>query len=138
LRTVNLVEKTGRRMVGRPADVRDHQALAAAFADGGVRSRQDRRHWPGPRLRTAVSAQQHSRQRHRPDRGVDNHDRRQPAVVRGHPEARTLANAFKNSLPVQLIEPEDVSETVLFLAANDSGRYYTGSTLMVDAGMNIA
>jgi NAD(P)-dependent dehydrogenase (short-subunit alcohol dehydrogenase family) len=49
-----------------------------------------------------------------------------------------LASAFKNSLPVQLIEPGDVSETVLFLAANDSGRYYTGSTLMVDAGMNIA
>jgi NAD(P)-dependent dehydrogenase (short-subunit alcohol dehydrogenase family) len=42
------------------------------------------------------------------------------------------------SLPVQLIEPGDVSETVLLPAANDSGRYYTGSTLMVDAGMNIA
>jgi NAD(P)-dependent dehydrogenase (short-subunit alcohol dehydrogenase family) len=32
--TVNLVEKTGRRMVARQADVRDRDALAAAFADG--------------------------------------------------------------------------------------------------------
>src|ERR1700720_3087132 len=32
--TVNLVEKTGRRMVARHADVRDRKALAAAFGDG--------------------------------------------------------------------------------------------------------
>jgi SDR family mycofactocin-dependent oxidoreductase len=48
-----------------------------------------------------------------------------------------LANALQNLLPVPFIEPADVSETVLFLVS-DSGRYYTGSTLMVDAGMNIA
>jgi NAD(P)-dependent dehydrogenase (short-subunit alcohol dehydrogenase family) len=61
-----------------------------------------------------------------------------PALFEVIAKHEHLANAFKNSLPVQLIEPGDVSETVLFLAANDSGRYYTGSTLMVDAGMNIA
>jgi NAD(P)-dependent dehydrogenase (short-subunit alcohol dehydrogenase family) len=41
-----------------------------------------------------------------------------------------------NALPVTLIEPADVSETVLFLVS-DSGRYYTGTTLMLDAGMNM-
>jgi SDR family mycofactocin-dependent oxidoreductase len=48
-----------------------------------------------------------------------------------------LAKSMQNALPVAVIEPGDVSETVLFLVANDSGRYYTGSTLMLDAGMNI-
>jgi NAD(P)-dependent dehydrogenase (short-subunit alcohol dehydrogenase family) len=61
-----------------------------------------------------------------------------PALFEVIQKHEHLANAFKNSLPVQLIEPEDVSQTVLFLAADDSGKYYTGSTLMVDAGMNIA
>jgi NAD(P)-dependent dehydrogenase (short-subunit alcohol dehydrogenase family) len=32
--TVNLVEKTGRRMIARQADVRDRKALQAAFDDG--------------------------------------------------------------------------------------------------------
>jgi NAD(P)-dependent dehydrogenase (short-subunit alcohol dehydrogenase family) len=32
--TVNLVEKTGRRMMARQADVRDRTALQAAFDDG--------------------------------------------------------------------------------------------------------
>jgi len=32
--TVNLVEKTGRRMIARHADVRDRKALQAAFDDG--------------------------------------------------------------------------------------------------------
>ena len=41
-----------------------------------------------------------------------------------------------NALPVQIIEPSDVSETVLFLVS-DSGKYYTGTTLMLDAGMNM-
>ena len=48
-----------------------------------------------------------------------------------------LAKAMTNALPVMVIEPQDVSEAILFLVS-DSGRYVTGSTLMVDAGMNIA
>ena len=32
--TVNLVEKTGKRMIARQADVRDPKALQAAFDDG--------------------------------------------------------------------------------------------------------
>ena len=38
-----------------------------------------------------------------------------------------------NSLPVDLIEPEDVANAVLFLASDES-RYTTGSKHLVDAG----
>ena len=38
-----------------------------------------------------------------------------------------------NLLPVPWIEPADVSEAVLYLAA-DSGRYVTGTSLVIDAG----
>jgi SDR family mycofactocin-dependent oxidoreductase len=46
-----------------------------------------------------------------------------------------LANAMQTLLPgVPMIEPRDVSEAMLFLLS-DSGRYFTGSVLNVDAGM---
>lgn len=38
-----------------------------------------------------------------------------------------------NLLPAPWIEPADVSEAVLYLAA-DSGRYVTGTSLVIDAG----
>jgi NAD(P)-dependent dehydrogenase (short-subunit alcohol dehydrogenase family) len=38
-----------------------------------------------------------------------------------------------NSLPVELVEPEDISNAVLFLAS-DEARYITGLTMTVDAG----
>jgi SDR family mycofactocin-dependent oxidoreductase len=38
-----------------------------------------------------------------------------------------------NALPVDMVEPEDISNAVLFLACDD-GRYVTGTTLPVDAG----
>jgi SDR family mycofactocin-dependent oxidoreductase len=217
--TVNLVEKTGRRMVARHADVRDRKALAAAFADGiaefghidtvvanaGILL--NRIDEPDPEaawelgigvMLTGVWNTMQIATDHMIEAGhggaiivtssmaglraltdgtggsdayaaakigvtglvrayaqrlapnnirvnaiaptgvattmiVDN-----PALFEVIEKHEHLANAFKNSLPVQLIEPGDVSETVLFLVANDSGRYYTGSTLMVDAGMNIA
>jgi SDR family mycofactocin-dependent oxidoreductase len=48
-----------------------------------------------------------------------------------------LANAMQTLLPdVPMIEPRDVSEAMLFLLS-DSGRYFTGSVLNVDAGMAI-
>lgn len=48
-----------------------------------------------------------------------------------------LVNAMQTLLPdVPLIEPRDVSEAMLFLLS-DSGRYFTGSVLNVDAGMAI-
>ncbi|WP_322754193.1 mycofactocin-coupled SDR family oxidoreductase [Frankia sp. Cas3] len=51
--------------------------------------------------------------------------------------APNLVNAMQTALPgVPMIEPKDVSETILFLIS-DAGRYYTGSVLTPDAGMNI-
>jgi SDR family mycofactocin-dependent oxidoreductase len=48
-----------------------------------------------------------------------------------------LANAMQTLLPdLPMIEPRDVSETMLFLLS-DAGRAYTGSVLNVDAGMLI-
>jgi (+)-trans-carveol dehydrogenase/(-)-trans-carveol dehydrogenase len=40
-----------------------------------------------------------------------------------------------NLLPIPWVEPEDVAEAILYLAA-DSGRYVTGGTHRVDAGWN--
>ncbi len=42
-------------------------------------------------------------------------------------------SVFLNSLPVDLVHAEDVSEAVLYLASDES-RYVTGLTLTVDAG----
>ncbi|MEE6176610.1 mycofactocin-coupled SDR family oxidoreductase [Mycobacterium sp. 050134] len=42
--------------------------------------------------------------------------------------------AFENLLPVPLIEPADVTEAMVYLCG-DSGRYVTGVTLPVDAGI---
>ena len=39
-----------------------------------------------------------------------------------------------NLLPVPWIEPRDVAEAVLYLAG-ESGRYVTGTTLVLDAGL---
>lgn len=50
--------------------------------------------------------------------------------IEEHPELR---NAMQNALPVGTIEPNDVSNAVLFLCS-DEGRYITGVTLPVDAG----
>jgi SDR family mycofactocin-dependent oxidoreductase len=50
-----------------------------------------------------------------------------------HPE---FAAAMQNLLPVSLVEPSDISEAMLYLCGQ-SGRYVTGSTLSVDAGVRI-
>ena len=47
-----------------------------------------------------------------------------------HPELRPL---FDNALPIDLLQPEDISDAVLFLAS-DEARYVTGLTMTVDAG----
>ena len=44
-----------------------------------------------------------------------------------------VGSIFMNSLPVELVEPEDISNAVLFLAS-DEARYVTGLTMTVDAG----
>jgi SDR family mycofactocin-dependent oxidoreductase len=53
-----------------------------------------------------------------------------PAYGEKHPR---LAAVMGNALPVDVIEPEDVTAAVLYLVC-ESGRYVTGVTLPVDAG----
>jgi SDR family mycofactocin-dependent oxidoreductase len=57
------------------------------------------------------------------------------AFARFVEEFPTIAANLQNPLPVEngLIEPEDVTNTILHLVS-DTGRYITGSTVMVDAG----
>jgi SDR family mycofactocin-dependent oxidoreductase len=50
-----------------------------------------------------------------------------------HPEA---LSALQNLLPVELIEAADISEAMVYLCGQ-SGRYVTGVTLPVDAGLGI-
>jgi NAD(P)-dependent dehydrogenase (short-subunit alcohol dehydrogenase family) len=38
-----------------------------------------------------------------------------------------------NSLPVEIVQPEDITAAVLYLAS-DEARYVTGLTMTVDAG----
>lgn len=47
-----------------------------------------------------------------------------------------LLRVMANALPVDAVDPVDISNAVLFLAA-DTGRYITGVQLSVDAGFNI-
>jgi SDR family mycofactocin-dependent oxidoreductase len=47
------------------------------------------------------------------------------------------AHAFQNTLPVQMVDPIDVSRAVLYLVG-ESGRYITGTALPVDAGISYA
>jgi SDR family mycofactocin-dependent oxidoreductase len=44
-----------------------------------------------------------------------------------------ISTSMSNALPVDLLEPRDVSDVVAFLVSDDS-RYITGSTIAVDAG----
>jgi SDR family mycofactocin-dependent oxidoreductase len=50
-----------------------------------------------------------------------------------HPEGNS---AFENLLPVELIEPADVSEAMVYLCGQP-GRYITGITLPVDGGLTV-
>jgi SDR family mycofactocin-dependent oxidoreductase len=52
------------------------------------------------------------------------------AVVLNSPR---MAGSLTNAMPVQMIEPSDVSEAVVWLAG-DTARYVTGIVLPVDAG----
>jgi SDR family mycofactocin-dependent oxidoreductase len=47
--------------------------------------------------------------------------------------ASTVGPLFMNTLPVSIIEPEDISATVAWLASDDS-KYLTGAEIPVDAG----
>ena len=47
-----------------------------------------------------------------------------------------LGGIFINSLPVEALDPRDVSNAVLWLASEEA-RYVTGAALTVDAGNTI-
>ena len=51
-------------------------------------------------------------------------------------EEPTIAGAMTNLLPVEMIEPVDISNAIVFLVS-DEGRYVTGVTLPVDAGFTV-
>jgi SDR family mycofactocin-dependent oxidoreductase len=60
-----------------------------------------------------------------------------PALFKVIEQMPHLANAMQTALPdLPLIEPRDVSNTILFLIS-DAGRAFTGSVLKVDAGMDV-
>ena len=44
-----------------------------------------------------------------------------------------FAPLFTNAMPVEMVEPSDISEAVLFLAS-DAGRFTTGQNLLIDMG----
>jgi NAD(P)-dependent dehydrogenase (short-subunit alcohol dehydrogenase family) len=44
-----------------------------------------------------------------------------------------MANATANALPVDMVEPVDISNAIVWLVSDDA-RYVTGVTLPVDAG----
>jgi NAD(P)-dependent dehydrogenase (short-subunit alcohol dehydrogenase family) len=44
-----------------------------------------------------------------------------------------MSNAMANALPVDMVEPVDISNAIVWLASDDA-RYVTGVTLPVDAG----
>jgi SDR family mycofactocin-dependent oxidoreductase len=48
--------------------------------------------------------------------------------------AATIGPTFMNTLPIDFVEPEDISATVAYLASDDS-RWVTGVQLKVDAGL---
>jgi SDR family mycofactocin-dependent oxidoreductase len=60
-----------------------------------------------------------------------------PALFKVIEENPRMVNAVQTALPdLPLIEPRDVSNTILFLIS-DAGRSFTGSMLKVDAGMDV-
>ncbi|HEX4245069.1 MAG TPA: mycofactocin-coupled SDR family oxidoreductase [Acidimicrobiales bacterium] len=54
------------------------------------------------------------------------------SLLQAHPD---LGPIFTNALPVESVDPGDISNTVLYLAS-DEAKYVTGVTLSVDAGAN--
>jgi SDR family mycofactocin-dependent oxidoreductase len=64
---------------------------------------------------------------------VQGHSELLPRLLEKRPD---LGPVFMNSLPVQRIESDDVSNALLFLIS-DAARYITGITLPVDAGRTI-
>jgi NAD(P)-dependent dehydrogenase (short-subunit alcohol dehydrogenase family) len=45
-----------------------------------------------------------------------------------------IASGMQNALPVEMVDAIDISNAIVYLVSDD-GRYVTGITLPVDAGM---
>lgn len=60
------------------------------------------------------------------------------ALVEEHFATQTEQDrlALSNALPVELLQPIDISNAMLFLCA-DEGRYITGSAIRIDSGANL-
>jgi SDR family mycofactocin-dependent oxidoreductase len=54
-----------------------------------------------------------------------------PAWIQAHPKTATSA---VNALPVEMVQPSDVSNALLYLVG-ETGRYVTGLAMSVDAGL---
>jgi hypothetical protein len=52
------------------------------------------------------------------------------------PNTPKANSALENLLPVELVEPADVSAAMVYLGGQ-SGRYITGITLPVDGGLTV-
>jgi NAD(P)-dependent dehydrogenase (short-subunit alcohol dehydrogenase family) len=48
--------------------------------------------------------------------------------------AFTVGPVFMNTMPVQMLEPIDISNAVVYLAS-DEARYVTGLQMKIDAGL---
>jgi len=59
-----------------------------------------------------------------------------PDLENPGPDDLKVAAQFMHVLPIGWVEPEDISNAVLFLASDES-RYVTGLTLTVDAGSTL-
>jgi SDR family mycofactocin-dependent oxidoreductase len=68
--------------------------------------------------------------------GVDTMMIRNPAMEKFLGEFPDAMSSMSNLLPVELLQPRDISDAVLFLAS-DLARYITGVTLPVDAGFTV-
>ena len=112
--TARAVQALGRRVVAAKADVRDAAALRAAL-DAGVAELGRLVHPAG--VDTPMVAGRETLE----------------PFLSASPE---LGAIFTNSLPVEALDPRDVSNAVLWLASEEA-RYVTGTALTVDAGNTI-
>lgn len=66
--------------------------------------------------------------------GVNTHMVTNPQLVQWYSDHPDMANNVSaNLLPVELVDPHDISEAILYLAS-DAARYVTGLELKIDAG----
>jgi SDR family mycofactocin-dependent oxidoreductase len=68
--------------------------------------------------------------------GVDTPMVNNPEFAQVHQQEPSLSSSLNNALPVPMVEAVDISNAVIYLAS-DMGRYVTGVTLPVDAGVMV-